>query len=147
MVKAVSDMLLSQAEIDALLSKKELVPSQESPQDSLDNHKRSTSSSRKESGLSHTGRKVKDDHPNLDLILDIPLKVTVNLGEVEKTIQEVLALNTGTIVEMDRLAGNPVDILLNGKLIAHGEVVVIEENFAVRVSYILSPGERVRRMV
>jgi flagellar motor switch protein FliN/FliY len=113
----------------------------------LNNDKKNTLPSRKEPDLSQTGKKVTANHPNLDLILDIPLILTVNLGEVEKPIKEVLALNTGTIVEMNRLAGNPVDILLNGKLIAHGEVVVIEENFAVRVSYILSPGERVRRMV
>src|SRR5690606_15664643 len=67
--------------------------------------------------------------PNLDLLLDIPLKVTVELGRTKKVIKDILELSQGSIIELDKLAGEPVDILVNNKLIAKGEVVVIDENF------------------
>lgn len=79
---------------------------------------------------------------NIDLILDVPLQVTVELGRTRKLIREILDLTAGSVVELDKLAGEPVDILVNGKLIAKGEVVVIDENFGVRVTDIVSPFER-----
>ncbi len=79
---------------------------------------------------------------NLSLILDVPLQFTVELGRTQKTIKEILDLGPGAIVELDKLAGEPVDILVNGKPIAKGEVVVIDENYGVRITEILSSAER-----
>jgi flagellar motor switch protein FliN/FliY len=78
----------------------------------------------------------------LDLILDVTLKVTVELGRTRMQIREVLDLGKGSVVELDKLAGEPVDMLVNGKLIAKGEVVVIDENFGIRLTEIVSPQER-----
>mgnify|MGYP002626088482 CR=1 FL=1 len=74
----------------------------------------------------------------IDLIADIPVRVTVELGKARKSVSEILALNTGAVIELDKMAGEPVDILVNGKLIAHGEVVVIDENFGVRITDIVA---------
>ena len=83
---------------------------------------------------------------NLNLLLDIPLQVTVELGRQKKSVQEILDLSPGSVVELDKLAGEPVDILINQKLIAKGEVVVIEENFGVRVTDILSQEARLKQL-
>lgn len=83
---------------------------------------------------------------NLNMLLDIPLKVTVELGRTNRSVQEILELSPGSIIELDKLAGEPVDILVNNKLIAKGEVVVIEENFGVRVTDIISQTERIKRL-
>ncbi|MDU2066175.1 MAG: flagellar motor switch phosphatase FliY [Sporomusaceae bacterium] len=79
---------------------------------------------------------------NINLIMDVPLQVTVELGRTRKLIKEILELSTGSVIELDKLAGEAVDVLVNGKLIAKGEVVVIDENFGVRVTDIVSPLER-----
>lgn len=79
----------------------------------------------------------------MELILDIPLDVTVELGRVRMLIKDVLELASGSIVELDRVAGEPVDLLVNGRLIAKGEVVVIEDNFGIRITEIISPADRV----
>ncbi|MBX9970500.1 flagellar motor switch phosphatase FliY [Priestia aryabhattai] len=86
------------------------------------------------------------DSRNLDMLLDIPLQVTVELGRTRRTVQEILALSSGSIIELDKLAGEPVDILINSKLIAKGEVVVIDENFGVRVTDIISPRDRINKL-
>lgn len=83
---------------------------------------------------------------NLDMLLDIPLKVTVELGRTKKSINDILELASGSIIELDKLAGEPVDILVNDKLVAEGEVVVIEENFGVRVTDIISQSDRIRNL-
>ncbi len=83
---------------------------------------------------------------NLDNLLDIPLKVTVELGRTKRPIKEILELSAGSIVELDKLAGEPVDILINQKLIAQGEVVVIDENFGVRVTDIISKTDRLMNL-
>lgn len=83
---------------------------------------------------------------NLGLIMDVPLQVTVELGRTKKLIKDILDLSTGSIIELDKLAGEPVDILVNGKLLAKGEVVVIDENFGVRITDIVSPMERARNI-
>jgi flagellar motor switch protein FliN len=83
---------------------------------------------------------------NLNMLLDIPLKVSVELGRTKRTIKEILEMGSGSIVELDKLAGEPVDIHVNDKLIAHGEVVVIDENFGVRVTDILSQSERIKKL-
>ncbi len=83
---------------------------------------------------------------NIDLIMDVPLQITVELGKSKKTIREILALGPGSVIELDKLAGEPVDLLVNGKLLARGEVVVIDENFGIRVSDIISQLERVNNL-
>ena len=88
----------------------------------------------------------KTEQRNLDNLLDIPLKVTVELGRTKRPIKEILELSTGSIVELDKLAGEPVDILVNQKLIAQGEVVVIDENFGVRVTDIISKTDRLMNL-
>jgi len=86
------------------------------------------------------------DENNLGLLMDIPLKVTVELGRTQKQIKDILELSQGSIVELDKLAGEPVDILVNNKLIAKGEVVVIDENFGVRVTDIVSQWDRIQNL-
>jgi flagellar motor switch protein FliN/FliY len=83
---------------------------------------------------------------NLSLLLDVPLRVTVELGRTEMSIREVLSLGPGSVVELSKVAGEVVDILVNGKLIAHGEVVVIDDMFGVRVTDIVPPAMRVRSL-
>lgn len=83
---------------------------------------------------------------NLDLLLDIPLQVTVELGRTKQKLEEILELDAGSIVELDKLAGEPVDVLVNSKLIAKGEVVVIDENFGVRITDIISQKERLTNL-
>ncbi|KYP82113.1 flagellar motor switch phosphatase FliY [Ferroacidibacillus organovorans] len=83
---------------------------------------------------------------NLDLLMDVPLEVTVELGRAKKLLRDVLDMSIGSVLELETLAGEPVDILVNRKRIARGEVVVIDEHFGVRVTDILSPAERVKRL-
>ncbi|SUJ00820.1 Flagellar motor switch protein FliN [Sporosarcina pasteurii] len=83
---------------------------------------------------------------NLDMLLDIPLQVTVELGRTKRSVQEILEISSGSIIELDKLAGEPVDILVNNRLIANGEVVVIDENFGVRITDVLSPKERINNL-
>jgi flagellar motor switch protein FliN/FliY len=82
------------------------------------------------------------EQTNIGLLMDVPMEMTVELGRTKKMIKEILGMGEGTIIELDKLAGEPVDILVNRKLIAKGEVVVIDENFGVRVTEIVSPMER-----
>lgn len=89
---------------------------------------------------------VQVNDANIGLILDVPLQVTVELGSTKKSIKEILDLNNGSIVELDKLAGEPVDIQVNGKFLAKGEVVVIDENFGVRITDIASPAERAAKL-
>ncbi|MDI3499631.1 MAG: flagellar motor switch protein FliN, partial [Synergistaceae bacterium] len=81
---------------------------------------------------------------NLDLIVDVPLRITVELGRTRKTIGEILNMGPGSVIELEKMAGEPVDILANGKLIARGEVVIIDESFAVRVTEIANKADRIR---
>lgn len=83
---------------------------------------------------------------NLSMLLDIPLQVTVELGRTKRSVKEILELSAGSIIELDKLAGEPVDILINNKLVAKGEVVVIEENFGVRVTDIISQTDRIKNL-
>ncbi len=80
------------------------------------------------------------------MLMDIPLKVTVELGRTKQSIKEILELGAGSIIELDKLAGEPVDILVNEKLVAEGEVVVIDENFGVRVTDIVSQLDRIQHL-
>ena len=83
---------------------------------------------------------------NMDLIMDVPLELTVELGRTKMQIKEILDLGAGSIVELDKLAGEPVDVLVNGKLIAKGEVVVIDESFGIRITNIVSQMERLGKI-
>jgi len=89
-------------------------------------------------GLGNPGQ----ESGNIGLIMDVFMELTVELGRTKKLIKDILGIGEGTIIELDKLAGEPVDILVNHKLIAKGEVVVIDENFGVRVTEIVSPMER-----
>ncbi|GEN54136.1 flagellar motor switch phosphatase FliY [Halobacillus faecis] len=86
------------------------------------------------------------EQKNLDMLMDIPLKVTVELGRTKRSVREILEISSGSVLELDKLAGEPVDIHVNEKLMAKGEVVVIDENFGVRVTDILSPKERLTKL-
>lgn len=83
---------------------------------------------------------------DIDFLLDIPLKVTVELGRTKMLIKDLLQLGQGSVVELDKIAGEPMEILVNNKLIARGEVVVINEKFGVRLTDIISPTERIRQL-
>lgn len=83
---------------------------------------------------------------NLDLLMDIPLNLSVVLGTSKKSVREILSFNTGSVIELEKLTDEPLDILLNGKLIAQGEVVVINDNFGVRITNILSQSQRINNM-
>ena len=83
---------------------------------------------------------------NLNMLFDIPLQVTVELGRTKRSVKEILEMSSGSIIELDKLAGEPVDILVNNRHIAKGEVVVIDENFGVRITDILSQSERLSNL-
>jgi flagellar motor switch protein FliN len=83
---------------------------------------------------------------NIDLILDVPLEISVVLGRTKKSIKDILSLGTGSLIELDKLAEEPVEILVNGKRVAYGEVVVVDENFGVRITNIVSNAERVKSL-
>ena len=83
---------------------------------------------------------------NLDVILDIPVTLSMEIGRTELPIHNLLQLNQGSVVELDRLAGEPMDVLVNGTLIAHGEVVVVNEKFGIRLTDVISPAERVKKL-
>ncbi|MGN8260285.1 flagellar motor switch protein FliN [Pseudomonas sp. SMSB3] len=84
--------------------------------------------------------------PNLDVILDIPVNISMEVGSTEINIRNLLQLNQGSVIELDRLAGEPLDVLVNGTLIAHGEVVVVNEKFGIRLTDVISPSERIKKL-
>ena len=91
-------------------------------------------------GAGHT------EDTNLDVILDIPVTISMEIGRSRIAIRNLLQLNQGSVVELDRLAGEPMDVLVNGTLIAHGEVVVVNEKFGIRLTDVISPSERVKKL-
>jgi flagellar motor switch protein FliN len=90
--------------------------------------------------------KARADEVNLDVILDIPVTLSVEIGRTRQTIRNLLQLNQGSVVELDRLAGEPMDVLVNGTLIAHGEIVVVNEKFGIRLTDVISAAERVKKL-
>lgn len=86
------------------------------------------------------------DAVNMDSILDVPVTISMEIGRTKINIRNLLQLNQGSVVELDRLAGEPMDVLVNGTLIAQGEVVVVNEKFGLRLTDIISPSERVKRL-
>ncbi|MDX1589312.1 MAG: flagellar motor switch protein FliN [Oleiphilaceae bacterium] len=85
-------------------------------------------------------------HPDLDVILDIPVTISMEVGNTSIPIRNLLQLNQGSVIELDRLAGEPLDVLVNGMLIAHGEVVMVNEKFGIRLTDVISPSERIRKL-
>lgn len=83
---------------------------------------------------------------NLEVVLDIPVNISMEIGRTKISIRNLLQLNQGSVVELDRLAGEPMDVLVNGTLIARGEVVVVNEKFGIRLTDIISPAERVKKL-
>ena len=93
-----------------------------------------------------SGLPVNLEGPNLDVILDIPVSISMEVGNTDITIRNLLQLNQGSVIELDRLAGEPLDVLVNGTLIAHGEVVVVNEKFGIRLTDVISPSERIKKL-
>mgnify|MGYP000737031428 CR=1 FL=1 len=87
-----------------------------------------------------------DENANLDVILEIPVTIAMEVGRTRISIRNLLQLNQGSIVELDRLAGEPLDVLVNGTLVAHGEVVVVNEKYGIRLTDVISAAERVRKL-
>ncbi len=87
-----------------------------------------------------------ESNPNLDVILDIPVTISMEVGATQIPIRNLLQLNQGSVIELDRLAGEPLDVLVNGRLIAHGEVVMVNEKFGIRLTDVVSQEERVQRL-
>jgi flagellar motor switch protein FliN/FliY len=96
--------------------------------------------------LAKTGISANEQTSDIDLILDIPVSLTVELGRTRIPIKHILQLAQGSVIELDALAGEPMDVLVNGCLIAQGEVVVVNEKFGIRLTDIVTPSERVRRL-
>jgi flagellar motor switch protein FliN/FliY len=101
---------------------------------------------REDQGLSGTGTLSSEETQNLDLILDIPLTVTVELGRSKMLINDLLQLGQGSVIELTKLVGEPLEVLVNNKLVARGEVVVVNDKFGVRLTDIVSPMERVQSL-
>mgnify|MGYP000571270352 CR=1 FL=1 len=89
---------------------------------------------------------VSPDDIKLDLILDVPVTVSMEIGRTQVNIRNLLQLNQGSVIELDRFAGEPMDVLVNGTLIAHGEVVVVNDKFGIRLTDVISPSDRVKKL-
>lgn len=94
----------------------------------------------------NTSSSSKDEDVNLEVILDIPVTIAMEVGSTKINIRNLLQLNQGSVIELDRMAGEPLDIKVNGTLIAHGEVVVVNEKFGIRLTDVISPAERVKKL-
>jgi len=97
-------------------------------------------------GVGKSNDPVSLEGPNLDVILDIPVSISMEVGSTDINIRNLLQLNQGSVIELDRLAGEPLDVLVNGTLIAHGEVVVVNEKFGIRLTDVISPSERIKKL-
>jgi flagellar motor switch protein FliN len=95
--------------------------------------------------LRDDGGKVQKD-VNIDVILDVPVTLSLEVGRARLPIRTLLQLNQGSVVELDRAAGEPLDVFVNGTLVAHGEVVVVNEKFGIRLTDVISPAERIRKL-
>ncbi|MAY43612.1 MULTISPECIES: flagellar motor switch protein FliN [unclassified Neptuniibacter] len=94
--------------------------------------------------LQDEGTPVSD--PKLDVILDIPVTLSMQVGQTDIPISNLLQLNQGSVIELDRVAGEPLDVMVNGTLIAHGEVVVVNDRYGIRLTDVISPQERIKRL-
>ena len=127
----------SQDDIDALLSQGVPPAAPAAPKAPLEEFGSAPKASAAPVGL---------DGPNLDVILDIPVTISMEVGHTDISIRNLLQLNQGSVIELDRLAGEPLDVLVNGTLIAHGEVVVVNEKFGIRLTDVISPSERIKKL-
>lgn len=123
-----ADAMAEQATVEA-----EAEQAQETPAAEFDN-------------LEDTSGGLADDEANMDVILDIPVTISMEIGRTRISIRNLLQLNQGSVVELDRLAGESMDVLVNGTLVAHGEVVVVNEKFGIRLTDVISPAERVKKL-
>ncbi|UIV47958.1 flagellar motor switch protein FliN [Escherichia coli] len=114
--------------------------------EALSEQKSTSSKSAADAVFQQFGGGVSGTLQDIDLIMDIPVKLTVELGRTRMTIKELLRLTQGSVVALDGLAGEPLDILINGYLIAQGEVVVVADKYGVRITDIITPSERMRRL-
>ncbi|MCP5335024.1 MAG: flagellar motor switch protein FliN [Oceanospirillaceae bacterium] len=96
--------------------------------------------------LKDEGTKNSGDTPELEVILDIPVIISMEVGHTQIPIRNLLQLNQGSVIELDRLAGEPLDVLVNGTLIAHGEVVMVNDKFGIRLTDVVSQSERIHRL-
>ncbi len=126
---------------DAMLKMLDDLPSEES---SADNISFESSSAAKAEFQQLSQPSNSSDPSNIDLLMDVYLSVSIELGRTKMSISDILALGPGSVVELARLAGEPVDVMVNQKLVARGEVVVVDENFGVRVTQLITPEERLR---
>ncbi|AXA67938.1 MULTISPECIES: flagellar motor switch protein FliN [Pseudomonas] len=126
----------SQDDIDALMAQGTQVEAPKPPKAPVEEFGQSSG------GLAVTGM----EGPNLDVILDIPVTISMEVGHTDISIRNLLQLNQGSVIELDRLAGEPLDVLVNGTLIAHGEVVVVNEKFGIRLTDVISPTERIKKL-
>lgn len=99
-----------------------------------------------EEGQMVTQPVAENDSGNLDLILDVPLGVSVELGRVRMPVRQLLALTAGSVIELAKLAGEPLDVLINGRAVARGEAVMVNDKFGIRLTEIVSQSERVERL-
>ncbi|MBS01170.1 MAG: flagellar motor switch protein FliN [Gammaproteobacteria bacterium] len=98
------------------------------------------------SGVDEPGLPAGSATPDLEAVMNIPVTVSMEIGRTQISIRNLLQLNQGSVVELDRLAGEPLDVLVNGTLIAHGEVVVVNEKFGIRLTDVISAQERVKKL-
>ncbi|NVK39497.1 MAG: flagellar motor switch protein FliN [Gammaproteobacteria bacterium] len=91
-------------------------------------------------------KEIDKNTPELDVILDIPVVISMEVGNTQIPIRNLLQLNQGSVIELDRLAGEPLDVLVNGTLIAHGEVVMVNDKFGIRLTDVISQAERIQRL-
>jgi len=94
----------------------------------------------------HEYQALPSEEVNLDVILEVPVTISLEIGRTRISIRNLLQLNQGSVVELDRLAGEPLDVMVNGTLIAHGEVVVVNEKYGIRLTDVISPVERVKKL-
>jgi len=123
------------------------VPTQEQFMDDASGEDRATSADSREQliDMEHERRR-QDSIRDLDFILDIPLEVSVELGRTKMLINDLLQVGQGSVIELNKLAGEPLEILVNRKLVARGEVVVVNEKFGVRLTDVISPMERIKQL-
>jgi len=99
-----------------------------------------------ESSSAKSGGKGSNDKVDLDVVMDVPVTLALEIGRAHVTIRSLLSYTQGSVIELERLAGEPLDVLVNGTLIAHGEVVVVNDKFGVRLTDVVSPIERVKKL-
>lgn len=114
------------------------------PVEAADNY--SAASLQDFSGEGRPNNRLSDQDINLDVILDVPVTISVEIGRTQVPIRDLLSYSQGSVIELDRLISEPLDVLVNNTLIAHGEVVVVDDQFGIRLTDVISPSERVKKL-